>query len=35
MAARLLAEGQKDHLYDHNPVYFHIVRDPAWEDTAR
>ena len=34
IACRLLAQGEKSHLYSHDPEFFHIVDDPIWTQTA-
>jgi hypothetical protein len=35
IACHVLAQGQKEHLYSHDPEYFHIVTDPLWVQIAK
>lgn len=35
IACRVLAEGEKSHLYSYDPEYFHVIRDPVWTEIAQ
>ena len=33
-AARFIAEGRIDHVFSHDPLFFHMVSDPVWTAEA-